>query len=161
MAKKAKDKTGDSARRGNGFDPEVTKAFAQRVELLEAEKQILKDACKAECEPIASDIKLIVDEAEAAGIPKKAFKKVLAHRAAERKIEAQRRALDMMDQADYDNLRLALGDLRDTPLGQSSLRSAVRGLGTPVPLTDEEKAKGQTAAFIGKDGTRMSIGAGA
>lgn len=110
MARKAK-KDGDSARRGNGFDPEVVKAFASRVELLEAEMTVLKDACKVECEPIKGDIKVIVDEAEAAGIPKKAFRKVLAHRAAERKIEAQRRALDMMDQADYDNLRLALGDL--------------------------------------------------
>lgn len=112
MAKRAKaEKEGASARRGNGFDPEVVKAFASRVELLEAEKQVLKDACKAECEPINGDIKVIVEEAESAGIPKKSFKKVLAHRATERKIEAQRRALDMMDQADYDNLRLALGDL--------------------------------------------------
>lgn len=122
MAKKAKkDGDGHSARRSNGFDPEAVKQFASRVELLEAEKQVLKDACKAECEPINGDITVIVEEAEAAGIPKKAFKKVLAHRATERKIEAQRRSLDMMDQADYDNLRLALGDMRDTPLGAAAL----------------------------------------
>lgn len=123
MAKRAKkDGDGQSARRSNGFDPEQVKAFASRVELLEAEKQILKDACKAECEPLNGDIKVIVEEAETAGIPKKAFKKVLAHRAAERKIEAQRRALDMMDQADYDNLRLALGDL-----GAAAARAAGYG----------------------------------
>lgn len=110
MARKAK-KDGDSARRGNGFDPEQAKSFASRVELLQSEITVLKGACKVECEPIMGDINVIVEEAEAAGIPKKAFRKVLAHRATERKIEAQRRALDMMDQADYDNLRLALGDL--------------------------------------------------
>jgi uncharacterized protein (UPF0335 family) len=41
------------------------------------------------------------------------------------------------------------------------VRKAFQALGTPVELTDEEKSKGYTAAFIGKDGTRMAIGAGA
>jgi hypothetical protein len=36
------------------------------------------------------------------------------------------------------------------------LRDAVKGMGTPVPVTEEERSKGAIAAFE-KDGTRMSI----
>ena len=39
-----------------------------------------------------------------------------------------------------------------------SIKAAVAALGTPAELTDEERAQGMTAAFIGKDGTRLSIG---
>ena len=38
------------------------------------------------------------------------------------------------------------------------VRAAVKQLGTPTELTEEERAKGYSAAFIGKGGTRMAIG---
>lgn len=41
-----------------------------------------------------------------------------------------------------------------------SVKDAVAAMGTPTELTEEEKAKGYTAAFIGKDGTRMAVGVG-
>ena len=72
----------------------------------------------------------------------------------------------------------ALGMLADTPLGQAaaqrdlgarsidaaarrvaaspSVREAVKAFGTPMPLTDEERARGAVAAFE-KDGQRVSI----
>jgi uncharacterized protein (UPF0335 family) len=127
MARPKKSDDASSAKRGNGFDPEQVKAFVARVENLEGEIEVLKAACKEECDPIREDIGEIIEEAEQAGIPKKELRKVLARRATERKIEAARAKLNEYEQRNYDNLRFALGELRDTPLGQAALSKAGDG----------------------------------
>ncbi len=127
MAPRAKKADEGTARRGNGFDPEQVRAFVQRVEILEGEIEVFKADCKANCEPIREDIKGIIVDAEGAGIPKKELKSVLARRAAERKIETKRDALNEYEKTNYDDLRLALGELRDLPLGQAALSKAGNG----------------------------------
>lgn len=126
MAKKAK-KDGDdgvSAIRGNGYDPEAVTKFVGRIELLESEKQILKDKCKEDCEPISADIKEVMDEAKEAGIPKKELKAALKARELRRKIDDQREKLNEYEQNNFDNLVLALGGLKDLPLGEFAIKAA-------------------------------------
>ena len=126
------------------------KAIVERIERLEADKA-----------EVASDIKDVYAEAKGNGFDVKALRTIIRMRKQDANERAEQEAI-------IETYMQALGMLADTPLGQSaierlaaspSVRSAVAALGTPVELTDEEKAKGYTAAFIGKDGTRMSIGA--
>lgn len=125
------------------------KAIVERIERLEESKA-----------EIQSDIRDVYAEAKGNGFDVKALRTIIRMR----KQDSQERAEQEQIVETYMH---ALGMLADTPLGQSaierlanspSIRKAVAALGTPVDLTDEEKAKGYSAAFIGKDGTRMTIG---
>lgn len=127
------------------------KSIIERVERLEEEKKTISD-----------DIKDVYAEAKANGFDVKALRTIV-----------RLRKQDAAERAEQETIleiyMEALGMLRGTPLGDSAvarmaanpnIRKAVAALGTPVELTEDEKAKGQTAAFISKDGTRMSIGMG-
>lgn len=129
------------------------KAFVERIERLEEEKGA-----------IASDIKNVFQEAKANGFDVKALRAIIRLR----KQDASERNEHQLILETYMN---ALGMLSDTPLGEAAMQRAVerargdkkvqasiRKLGTPAELTEEEKARGDTAAFIRKDGTRMTIG---
>lgn len=140
-----------------GADNQMTKAsfsngqlrsIVERIERLEDEKKAL-----------SVDIKDMYTEAKGNGFDTKTLRKLIALRKLDRheREEAQAMLEVYMD---------ALGMLAETPLGQAAIErevktapaldKAIRKLGTPVPLTEEEKAKGAIAAFD-KDGTRMSI----
>lgn len=130
MAKQAKTETdgSGSAVRSNGYDPEQVKSFVSRVENLEQEVELLKvDFKEKTIGPLKEDIKQVVEEAEQAGIPKKELKAVLKRRAAHRKAEAIREKLKSYEQTNFDNLRLALGDLSELPLGAAALSKAGNG----------------------------------
>lgn len=125
------------------------KSLVDRIERLEEEKKT-----------ISGDIKEIYAEAKATGFDTKILRKIVA-------IRKQDAAKREEEQAMLDLYMEALGMLRDTPLGQAAverefkvtpeLRKAVAAFGTPTPLTEEEKEKGVTAAFIDKTGHRVSI----
>jgi uncharacterized protein (UPF0335 family) len=128
---------------------EELKSFVQRIERLEEEKKALAD-----------DIRSIYAEAEDNGFDMKALRTVIRMR----KQDAKEREAQ---QAIVDTYLVALGMLSDTPLGRSAVERAVaspgvrrafKKMGKPVELTDEEKAKGFTAAFV-KNGHRMAVGA--
>jgi uncharacterized protein (UPF0335 family) len=125
------------------FAKDQLKAIIERIERLEEEKKT-----------IADDIRDVYAEAKGNGYDVKALRAIVRMR---KQDADERREFETI----LDTYMHALGMLSDMPLGQASLRQAVKGLGTPTDLTDEEKAKGYSAAFIGKDGTRMAIGAGA
>jgi len=118
------------------------RAIVERIERLEEEKAAL-----------AGDIKEVYAEAKANGFDTKTLRVVVRLR----KQDANERQEQEAILATYMH---ALGMLADTELGRAAisrrLKDAMSKLGTPVPLTDEEKAKGLMAAFD-KDGTRMSI----
>jgi uncharacterized protein (UPF0335 family) len=106
---------------------------------------------------LATDIKEIYLEAKSNGFDTKVLRKVISMRKLDRhQREEQQAMLDV-----YMN---ALGMLVDTPLGQaamandSGIRKALSKFGKPVPLSEEEKANGDIAAFESKSG-RVSIGA--
>lgn len=107
---------------GNGFDPEVVGNAVKRVESLEADILAARMKYMSEARAIKGDINIVMGEAKDAGIPKKELKAVLRSRALERRAAAARDDLEDSDSIDtYDQIRLALGDLDDTPLGQAAL----------------------------------------
>jgi uncharacterized protein (UPF0335 family) len=130
----------------NGIAKDQLKSLVDRIERLEEEKKGL-----------ATDIKEIYLEAKSNGFDTKVLRKVISMRKLDRhQREEQQAMLDV-----YMN---ALGMLVDTPLGQaamandSGIRKALSKFGKPVPLSEEEKANGDIAAFESKSG-RVSIGA--
>lgn len=118
QAAKPKSKAGS-----NGFDPAVLNSLAERIESIEADIESEKGASMQRCKAMKEDIADVVEEGKARGIPPKPFKKALKARKLNRQIEALRTDLaDMIDQESYDQIRFALGDLADTPLGGAALK---------------------------------------
>lgn len=118
------------------------RSFIERIERLMEEKAAL-----------AEDIKEVYAEAKGSGFDPKTMRQVIRLRKMEEHARKEQEAL-------LDLYMDALGMLVDTPLGAASLRRAAENLGTPVDLTEEEKAKGYTAAFVDKKGQRVSMGVG-
>lgn len=117
----------------------MLRAFIERIERLEEEKKAL-----------SGDIKGIYAEAKANGFDPKTMRKVVRLRA----MDADKRRAE---QVILDFYMEALGMLAGTPLGDAALGRAIREFGTPVPLTEEETAKGMSAAFETKYG-HVSVG---
>lgn len=131
MAKRAKkekeageDGAGVSAFRGNGFDPAIAQGFVQRVENLHSNLATEKSEFMTRCKVIHSDIKEVMTEAKNAGIPKKALKNVVKHRALLNKAEDVRNDLEGEDQDSFDQLLHALGSFAETGLGEAALKAA-------------------------------------
>lgn len=114
--------------------------YISEVERWEDQKKIIVD-----------DIGLIYTAAKDAGFDTKAMRLIVK----DRKIARDKREAF---EAIVDVYKHALGMLSDLPLGQSSLQRAVSAFGEPVPLTEEEKAKGYTAAFVDEKGGRVALG---
>lgn len=111
----------------NGIDRDKVRNFVSEIEELAGQKMRKHMAYMAECAALNGDINAIYDAAKGEGVPKKALRKVIKTRELERKVEAIRDDLEGDDQESYDQIRHALGDLADTPLGM-----AVTGDGEPA-----------------------------
>ena len=98
--------------------------YVERAERLH--DQILKERaeCMVACKALRADINEVLQEAEGAGIARRSLKAVLKARALEAKADAVREDLEPEFRDSYDNIRVALGDFADTPLGQAALASA-------------------------------------
>jgi uncharacterized protein (UPF0335 family) len=118
------------------------KSLVERIERIEEDKREL-----------ASDLRDMYAEAKGHGFDTKILRKVVALR---RKDAVEREEEETL-------VGLYMSALGSTPLEQAidkaKLKEAVDGLGKPVPVTEEEAAKGVFAAFD-KDGARMSLAAG-
>lgn len=111
-----------AAQHGNGPNPDRTKECVDRIEALDRKREAAHMAYMQECAAIASDKKDIFTEAKTAwGLPTRVLKRVIKVRAAERKLEDMRESLESDEQETFDQIRHALGDLADTPLGRSAL----------------------------------------
>ena len=106
----------------NAPDMSKAKEFIERIESVQGEINDIMAEAKARCEPKREDIKAIKKEAADTGIQRRPFNAVLAVRKAEAKAESIRANLDEDHQTFFDNLRHALGDLADLPLGQAALK---------------------------------------
>jgi uncharacterized protein (UPF0335 family) len=105
---------------GNGYDAERILRYVSRIEQLNRTKQVVRDDAADECKLINADIEAVFVEAlEDHGIPSKALRSVIRARALEKKADGIRSGLKSDDQDSYDMIRLALGDLADTPLGEA------------------------------------------
>jgi F0F1-type ATP synthase membrane subunit b/b' len=116
----AYDSQGDVPGAGHNFK-ELAKAFVARIEERLGELDRHKTGYKAAVKEIREDIKLIIDDAKAAGIPKRELKAVVRTRELERRVAAVRDELETVERETYDQIRMALGDFGDTPLGQAAL----------------------------------------
>jgi uncharacterized protein (UPF0335 family) len=112
-----------AARAGDNFaSPEKVTEFVDRIENMHDEMESAKGEYMAECKARREDIKSIYDEAKDEGIPKKALKAVITARQLERKAKAARDDLADLDLQDkFDLIRLKLGDLSETPLGEAAI----------------------------------------
>lgn len=97
------------------------KEYVARIERLHGDLRSQQGEYMRECRTIRADMKTIYDEAKAAGIPKKELKAVVKARDLERRAAGIREDLEGDEQDTFDRIRLALGDLADTPLGQAAL----------------------------------------
>lgn len=117
---------------GNGSGPTVGhnglndlgKGYVQRIEVIQTAIEFEQAKAKEEIAPLRSDIKDILEEAKSNGITKKAIKAVVKARALARKADRAREDLDIADRDTFDNIRHALGDLAELPLGQAALDHA-------------------------------------
>jgi hypothetical protein len=107
----------------NGFSPETVNSFVARIENRHEELLKERSTYMLACKAIRGEITEILDEAKDKGIPKRALKSVIKVRDLEAKAEKVRAELEAEDQESHDQIRLALGDLSGTPLGESVFRS--------------------------------------
>lgn len=110
----------------NGGMPaaEVLLDFTHRVENLYDELASEKGEYMNRARQIRESIARVLVEAKDAGIPKKEFKTVIKARQLENRLEHLRDDLEPDEAETFDQIRLALGDYADTPLGQAALARA-------------------------------------
>ena len=79
------------------------------------------------CKSVREQMSDVYDRAADAGIPKRALKAVVKAKALEAKAEAARLDLDDEDTIEsFDQIRVALGDFADTPLGNAAVTPAAK-----------------------------------
>jgi len=108
----------------NGFDPDVLHALVDRIEGVVEDLLSERGSYMSKCRSMREDIANIYDEAKARGIPTKPLKKAVKARELTRKIEALRVDFDLIERETYDQIRHALGDLADTPLGEAAAKGS-------------------------------------
>ena len=108
-----------------GMPPaDVLLDFTHRVENLYDELASEKGEYMNRARQIRESIARVLVEAKDAGIPKKEFKTVIKARQLENRLEHLRDDLEPDEVETFDQIRHALGDLSDLPLGRSVLDKA-------------------------------------
>lgn len=143
----------------NGFDPAKLKQFVGDIERIEDEIETLRGEFMNRCKGKRELIGEILDLAKEAGVPKKELRAVLKSRALEEKIKRLRDGLPDEGPETYDQIRFALGDLADMPLGRAALGDDDEGGEPPAPSrkkrgghlsTEERVARNSEAAARGR-----------
>jgi uncharacterized protein (UPF0335 family) len=109
----------------NQITAQSAKQYVDRIERLYDDLASEKGEYMRKAKTIREDIALVLDDAKTAGIPKKELKAVIKTRDLERRAQAIRDDLEADSQETFDQIRVALGDLADTPLGEAALDRAV------------------------------------
>ncbi len=133
-----------------GIAGEQLRSIVERIERLEEEKKALAD-----------DIKEVYAEAKANGFDTKVLRVVIRLRKQDSAERAEQEALldlylHALGMAPEPDEEAEIRRVARSP----GVRAAVKRMGTPVPPTEDKKTKGVVAAFVGKNGTRMSIATG-
>jgi hypothetical protein len=118
------DKTGAA---GPGFNPQLVSGYVRRIEALLDDIASERSASMIACKAIRADIGEVLDEAKNAGVPRRELKAAIKARDLARKIEALRDNFEAENRETYDQIRIALGDLADTPLGLATLGAQDEG----------------------------------
>lgn len=106
----------------NGFDPTIVQRFVKDIERHKETLLSYQGAYMKQCRDVRDLIKKSKELAKGEGIPLKQLNALLKERDLNRKIEKLR--ADFEDQEDldtYDQLKEALGDFGDLPLGAAAL----------------------------------------
>lgn len=106
----------------NGF--EGAKQFVADIERHYGTLDTYRGEYMKRCRDVRDLIAQTYDRAKDAGIPKKELKAVIKARDLKRKIEALRENLEEDGAETFDQIRHALGDLADLPLGDAALKRA-------------------------------------
>lgn len=99
-------------------------SFVERIENVNEEYVQWQMKHAADGKRFAEDRREIIDEAKEAGVNVKALRAVVKARALERKAEEARDALEDDEQQAFDDIREALGDFADSPLGAAAVEKA-------------------------------------
>jgi uncharacterized protein (UPF0335 family) len=94
-----------------------TVSFVSRIEKLQAD---IKNIIANDINSIRGEISSIYNEAEEKGLDVKSLKAAIKVRSIERKLSGETRD-------NYDDVRLALGDLAGTPLGDHAIDASGNG----------------------------------
>jgi len=97
-------------------------SFVTRYEAVNDQVLSEKGQFMRRCAQLNEDKKSILDEAKEKGIPKAALKAVIKARDLERKVDKAREDLEDDDAAQFDDIREALGDFADSPLGAAAVK---------------------------------------
>jgi len=108
----------------NGFDPKTANQFLSDIRRLEAEMESKKGEYMAWCKRQRELINGIYDRAKDSGIPKRPLKTYVKRAKLLERAEALIEGLEEEDQDLFEQLEEALGDYKDTPLGQAAMKQA-------------------------------------
>jgi uncharacterized protein (UPF0335 family) len=134
---------------------------AYRVSAAELRRFVTRiEASQEQIKDLQGEIKDEYAHAKARGYDVKVLRKLIAER--------KRDSTEVSEEAAVLELyRDALSGWKDSPLGQYEAKTRkppdtaldfLNGLGTMVELTDAERTKGYTVAFVDKRGTRCTLG---
>jgi uncharacterized protein (UPF0335 family) len=115
---------GPAPRPGHNSLGEQAKSYVGRIERLLGDLEVEKETYRDIANGIRDDIKLVYAEAQGDGVPVRELKAVIKARRLERKADACRDGLGTSERETFDQIRAALGDYSDTPLGQAALERA-------------------------------------
>ncbi len=130
----------------NEIDSAEAQGVVGQIENCLAELLSLRGSYMADCKRVREQIKGIKEEAVEAGIPRKALNLELKRRDFEKRIASLMQSADEDDAALADQIRAALGDFADSPLGKAALgESGEAPTETPKPAKRGRKAKAAPA----------------
>ncbi len=133
------------AKKGNGFDPVITTRFVSEIERHLDQIESYKGEHMQRCQSVRELISEVYDRAKDSGLPKQELKAVIRARTLEAKAKAARDDLEDMERREtFDQIRLALGDLSELPLGAAPLSDAPDA---PKGDPNAEAAKRNTEAL--------------
>lgn len=105
----------------NRANPEEMASFIDKYEQLEQECLREKMAYMERCRRIRQQQKELLDDGKTQGLPKNVVKAVVKARELERKVEALMEELEDDAQQVFKDIREALGDYAELPLGQAAV----------------------------------------
>lgn len=105
----------------NDFEGDVVREFLDRLLELDAQAASEMGAAMKAVRGIRGEQDIVFEEADAAGIPKKALRAHLKVARLEKQMDKIREKLEPAAQDDFDKLSQALGHLEGTPLGRAAV----------------------------------------
>lgn len=104
----------------NRASAEEAGSFVDKYEELEAKIATERSAFMLKCKAIRGEQKEVLDDAKSQGVSKKIVKAIVEARVHEAKAKAKIDSLEDDDHSFAVDIRTALGDFADTPLGQAA-----------------------------------------